>query len=177
MQACDNEFFEEYKKLGKICSDIYGCNDGVTAYIEEMKEKTDDGQSFVRSWNDDFRTLLHVRKVRNLIAHETSAYPFSDHEDLLFVKDFYSRILSTQDPLTLLREALEEQNARRKRPSKQTSPADVPSPASRKKQPDSSASPSQSQPEKKSHKWVWFFVIFELLAVAFLLYSVSRLYG
>ena len=178
MQACDNEFFEEYKKLGKICSDIYGCNDGVTAYIEEMKEKTDEGQRLVRSWDYDYKTLFHVRKVRNLIAHETSTCPFSDHEDLLFVKDFYSRILSVQDPLALLGKAIKEQNARRKQPSKQEKSADVPSPASRQEQPRVSAPTSQTrQPEKKSGKWIWFFIILELLAAALLLYSVSRLYG
>ena len=36
MQAIDNEFFEAYKRLDRLCSDIYGCRNGVSQYIEDM---------------------------------------------------------------------------------------------------------------------------------------------
>ena len=37
MQAIDNEFFEAYKRLDRLCSDIYGCRNGVSQYIEDME--------------------------------------------------------------------------------------------------------------------------------------------
>ena len=34
MQAIDNEFFDEYKKLDKICGEIFNCTNGVSEYIK-----------------------------------------------------------------------------------------------------------------------------------------------
>lgn len=102
MQSGDNVFFEEYKHLDKICSEIYSCQDGIKQYIADMEENSANGQLRVPGWNSDYQKLKHVKWVRNKIAHESGIVQFSTEEDLAFVKTFYDRILSGDDPLTLL---------------------------------------------------------------------------
>lgn len=36
MQPADNEFFEEYKHLDKLCGDMYSCRNGISEYIDQM---------------------------------------------------------------------------------------------------------------------------------------------
>lgn len=40
----DNLFFEEYKKLDKLCSDIYNDKYGISTYIKDMEENDYIGQ-------------------------------------------------------------------------------------------------------------------------------------
>ena len=59
MQAIDNEFFEAYKRLDRLCSDIYGCRNGVSQYIEDMERASDQGRlcnSFVGAGIQDAKT-------------------------------------------------------------------------------------------------------------------------
>ena len=71
--------------------------------------------------------LKHVRWVRNQIAHDSGAYQVSEPEDLEFVRNFYDRIFSGQDPLTLLRKEEEKAAERRKNQNKrQTTPVQTP---------------------------------------------------
>ncbi len=51
MQAIDNEFFEAYKRLDRLCSDIYGCRNGVSQYIEDMERVSYQGRLAIPSWN------------------------------------------------------------------------------------------------------------------------------
>ena len=44
MQSLDNEFFEEYKRLDRLCSDMFSSRIGVSAYIEAMEAKAAQGQ-------------------------------------------------------------------------------------------------------------------------------------
>ena len=37
MTQLDNEFFEEYKHLERLCSDMYSCRDGIRQYLEDME--------------------------------------------------------------------------------------------------------------------------------------------
>ncbi len=119
MQAQDNAFFEEYKRLDRLCGDMYSCQNGVSTYIAEMEQKANQGRYRVSSWNADYKMLKHVRWVRNQIAHDTGTYRHSEPADLESVKSFYRRILSGQDPLTLLRRAAE---AQRKTAQKKAAP-------------------------------------------------------
>lgn len=105
MISNDNLFFEEYKRLDRLCSDIYSCPNGVSQYIVNMESKAAYGIIRIPSWESDFRMLKHVRWVRNRIAHELENGPTSEISDLSFIQDFYDRILSGQDPLSLLRKA------------------------------------------------------------------------
>ena len=49
--------------------------------------------------------LKRVRWVRNQLAHNADAFQISKEPDLTFVRDFYVRMLSGQDPLAQLRNA------------------------------------------------------------------------
>lgn len=122
MKASDNAFFEEYKRLDKLCSDAYACSGGVSEYIARMERKAAQGRRHTDSWDADYKKLKHVRWVRNRIAHDEGAGPFSAPEDLKFVRDFYGRMLSGRDPLTLLRKAADG-NAGRKSPPAKTGKA------------------------------------------------------
>lgn len=44
MTETDNLFFEEYKKLDKLCSDIYNDKYGISTYIKDMEENDYIGQ-------------------------------------------------------------------------------------------------------------------------------------
>lgn len=104
LQNSDNNFFEEYKRLDKLCSDMYSCQNGVSEYISQMDNVYNFGLSYISSWSFDYKRLKHIRFLRNQIAHNPDIYQISKPEDLNFVKNFYSRIISGNDPLTLLRQ-------------------------------------------------------------------------
>lgn len=127
MQPADNEFFEEYKHLDSLCSDMYSCRNGISEYIDQMDSKSHQGSPLIPSWNSDYKMLKHVRWVRNQIAHDSGAYQVSEPEDLEFVRNFYDRIFSGQDSLTLLRKEEEKAAERRKNQNKhQTTPVQTP---------------------------------------------------
>ncbi len=127
MQPADNEFFEEYKHLDKLCGDMYSCRNGISEYIDQMDNKSHRGYHLVPLWDSDYKMLKHIRWVRNQIAHDSGAYQVSESEDLEFVRNFYDRIFSGQDPLTLLRKEEEKAAARRKNQNKQqTTPVQPP---------------------------------------------------
>ena len=102
MHIADNDFFEAYKRLDKLCSEMYACQNGVSEYIAQMERLTYKGQYRVSSWNNDYKMLKHVRWVRNQIAHDSGTIQISEPDDLDFAQDFRSRIFSGNDPLTLL---------------------------------------------------------------------------
>ena len=120
MHPEDNVFFEEYKRLDRLCSDIYSCSNGVSAYISEMERKEAQGLNRIPCWNSDYKTLKRLRWIRNKIAHDPDNNRISEPDDLRSVREYYERIVSGKDSLTLLRRALEadkrkaEQNAVRK---------------------------------------------------------------
>ena len=37
MEQIDNKFFEEYKRLDKLCGEIFSCRNGVSEYITQME--------------------------------------------------------------------------------------------------------------------------------------------
>ena len=100
------EFIDSYKRLEKLCSEVYGDNHGVSAYIDEMVNKSD-GSYCVSGWNEDLKQLKHYRWVRNQIVHEPncSEENMCTPEDTQWINNFYSRIMSSNDPLALYRKA------------------------------------------------------------------------
>ena len=102
MGPLDNEFFEEYKRLDRLCSDMYSCKNGVSRYIEDMESRSRREASSILFWYTDYKLLKHLRWIRNRIAHETDNYQISSESDLQNMRDFYERILSGQDPIALL---------------------------------------------------------------------------
>ena len=99
-------FISSYKHLEKLCGEVMDDSRRVSAYIEEM-ERTPRGAFYVSSWNDDLKALKHYRWVRNQIAHnpDCDEENMCDMDDVLWLDQFYSRIMNQTDPLTLYRRA------------------------------------------------------------------------
>ena len=97
-------FISSYKHLEKLCGEVMDDSRRVSAYIEEM-ERTPRGAFYVSSWNDDLKALKHYRWVRNQIAHnpDCDEENMCDMDDVLWLDQFYSRIMNQTDPLTLYR--------------------------------------------------------------------------
>ncbi|MBE5925970.1 MAG: hypothetical protein E7270_03310 [Lachnospiraceae bacterium] len=103
-------FIDSYKKLEKICSEMYRDSYGVSAYIDEMLG-TPNGADYVEGWNEDLKKLKHYRWVRNQIAHEPgcSEENMCVAEDVRWIDNFYSRIMLVKDPLALYSKARNSQ--------------------------------------------------------------------
>ena len=102
MTQLDNEFFEEYKRLDRLCSDMYSCQDGVRQYLEDMECQFAVGEKVVPNWMRDYRELRGFRKRRNILAHNVNEYQICRNQDVDSIKGFTGRILRRQDPLALL---------------------------------------------------------------------------
>ena len=103
MTDLENTFFESYKKLDKYLCDMYSCTSGVTKYIEDM-ENTADGRYYVGNWDDDYKTLKHLRWIRTQIAHDTGD-SFCEQEDLYALQSLYRRFFELDNPMAQYRKA------------------------------------------------------------------------
>ena len=97
-------FMDSYKHLDKICREIFDEPKGVTAYINEMKNIYD-GMYYVNSWEEDLNNLKYCRFVRNRIAHDVACTEenMCSSDEVVWLDNFYSRILNQTDPLSLYR--------------------------------------------------------------------------
>ena len=86
----------------------------MSAYIDEMLN-TPHGSYYVENWNEDLKKLKHYRWVRNQIAHEPGCTErnMCDHEDELWIDNFYSRIMNQTDPLSLYHKATRKQTTKK----------------------------------------------------------------
>ena len=62
-------FIGSYKKIEKVCNEIYGNKSGISTYIDEMTNNYS-GSYCVFGWNEDLKKLKHYRRIRNQIVHE-----------------------------------------------------------------------------------------------------------
>ena len=99
-------FIDSYKRLEKLCSEMYDDNHGVSSYIDEMINNPI-GSRYVCGWDEDLKHLKHYRWVRNQIVHEPdcSEENMCEYGDSEWLNDFHSRIMSGNDPLALYRKA------------------------------------------------------------------------
>ena len=99
-------FIDSYKRLEKLCSEIYGDNHGISSYIDEML-KNPVGARYVRGWDEDLKQLKHYRWIRNTIVHEPGCTEdnMCDSYDVQWLNNFHSRIMSRTDPIALYRKA------------------------------------------------------------------------
>ena len=109
-------FIDSYKRLEKLCNEIYGDIHGVKAYIEEMNN-TPLGARYVLGWDEDLKRLKHYKWVRNQIAHDPGCTEenMCEYGDAQWLDNFRSRIMSANDPLTLYRKARNPQPTQRPR--------------------------------------------------------------
>ena len=176
MKAQDNEFFEEYKRLEKLCSEIYGAPNGVSAYLADMEGKAAQGRYRIPSWETDYKTLKHLRWVRNELAHNTYTYTFSEPQDVRQAQDFRQRILTEQDPLTRLQRvnaARRSQQRPRQTPPPYVAPAPLRQAAPTPPRQTASAPSPVQRPARKGRRGVAFVLI---LLGAVLLFTAIRLY-
>ena len=133
-------FIESYKRLEKLCGEVLRDNRCLSAYIEEM-EDTPRGVFLVRSWSDDFKCLKHYRWLRNRIAHDPGCTEdnMCTEADVLWLDDFYDRIMHQTDPLALYRKAtqpkaqppIQKPTQKSQPPIRQPAPTPVPPSATR----------------------------------------------
>lgn len=103
-------FFDEYKKLDKLCSEMYGKNSGgVTCYLNDMMAVPVAQRKWIPEWNQTYDRLRKLRHIRNQMAHGEGSfedYPCSK-EDVLWLWEFQSKIMHTSDPLAVYRRQTE----------------------------------------------------------------------
>ena len=51
-------FMNSYKRLEKICGEMFDVDRGVSAYIDEMNNNPD-GSYTISGWDDDLKNLKH----------------------------------------------------------------------------------------------------------------------
>ena len=97
-------FFEEFKRLDKLCGEIYNSRHGVTDYIDDMKSVPKHRCQYIPNWKNDMEQLMHLRHIRNYLAHTSGAFQeeLCTQKDIDLVIDFYNRILTQTDPMALL---------------------------------------------------------------------------
>ena len=119
MNNINLNFFENYKKLEKICNEILSVNNGVTQYINEMENISSSKYHSIPNWNSDLSSLKRLRHLRNQMAHNEGA--FSENLctiiDVEWIINFRSRILKQTDPLALLHQ--KETSSKTKQPVQQ----------------------------------------------------------
>lgn len=101
MTKLEIEFLEEYKRLDKLCQDMLSSLSGVSEYINRMESFYKDGSYYIDDWNESYKTLKHLRWLRNNIVHNVDESDCS-LEELETLKYFYRDILMQEDPLARL---------------------------------------------------------------------------
>ncbi len=103
-------FFDEYKKLDKLCSEMYGKNSGgITCYLNDMMAVPFMQRNRIPEWNQTYDRLRELRHIRNQMAHGEGSfedYPCSE-EDVLWLFEFRSKIMHISDPLAVYRRQTE----------------------------------------------------------------------
>ena len=64
MQPADNDFFEEYKRLDRLCADMYSCQNGVSEYINQMENNTN-----IKAVNRIMISALSENLIYELFMH------------------------------------------------------------------------------------------------------------
>ena len=69
-----------------------------------MESRSGFNTNYVSGWDRDYRRLKEIRHIRNSMVHDTSddGTNYSD-ENVAFLRDFYERLMTGSDPITMLR--------------------------------------------------------------------------
>lgn len=102
MLEMEERLLDEFKRVDRICGDLFSCRFGISEYIREMEQTTPYSRYKILCWEEDYRKLKRIRWLRNQIVHETTAVDCHDN-DIEWLEKFHARILNQQDPLALLR--------------------------------------------------------------------------
>ena len=106
MRELNIEFQEQYKRLDKLCKEMYSSNEGVSSYLQDMECTPYSEQYVINNWSAVCKQLKHYRWMRNQLAHDISIdSDFCEQYDIDWIKNFYESILNGTDPLTLANKA------------------------------------------------------------------------
>ena len=99
-------FMEAYKRLDNLCKDLFPSDVGITEYIKSM-ERCSHYTLYIDNWRNDYFALKHYRYIRNKIVHENDVTEdeLCTADDVIWINNFYQRILNQADPLALYRKA------------------------------------------------------------------------
>lgn len=97
-------FFEEYKRLDKLCGELYHDQYGISHYIDDMKSASGNDCKYIPGWKEDLEKLIRIRHIRNHLAHTEGAFheEICTHKDIEWSREFHRRILNQSDPLAML---------------------------------------------------------------------------
>ena len=104
------EFFDEYKRLDKLCSDIYGkSSGGVTSYINDMASVSSSDAQKILDWHSTYNKLKSLRHIRNQMAHGEGSFDdyACSYDDIEWLRDFRNKIMNVSDPLAIYRSNME----------------------------------------------------------------------
>lgn len=104
MEHLNYVFFEEYKRLNKLCGELYNDPAGVTCYIDHMKHITRKEYHSIPNWQTDLEHLIRFRHIRNNLAHTEGAFKEKSctQNDINWIRNFYNRIMNQTDPIAML---------------------------------------------------------------------------
>ena len=102
MDNINIRFLEEYKRLDKLCRELYNADKGVTLYIEDMKNESSPYKKDRPEWQSSLKSLIDIRHKRNILTHEpdTLGTDIVSESEILFVKKFRQSILESSDPMS-----------------------------------------------------------------------------
>lgn len=97
-------FQEEYLRLDCLCREFFSSKRGVSLYIEHMESTPENERKQIAGWERDYKSLKHMRHIRNKLAHELDALDahLCKESDIVWIRAFYDRIMDETDPLTQL---------------------------------------------------------------------------
>lgn len=100
------DFINAFKRLEKLCSEVYGQQHGVTQYIDDLEH------TILRSYGSsggktELERLKELRHMRNQMVHDANSDVHYTKADVQFLEDFYERIMNQTDPLAVYRKKKE----------------------------------------------------------------------
>lgn len=153
MRELNIEFQEQYKRLDKLCREMYARGEGISAYIQDMENTPYNERYCVYNWDSIYKELKHVRWMRNQLAHELDIdSAFCNQTDIDWLKNFYESILCGNDPLTCAYKAKQssmQQSKTRMLQAQQTNSTEE------SRQPVSQAQQTNSNEERKPSESLW----------------------
>lgn len=119
MDNLNYNFFEEYKRLDKLCGELYGDQHGVSHYIDDMKDVPKNSYLHISNWKTDLEQLIRLRHIRNYLAHTEGAFneEICTQKDIEWSQNFYKRILNQSDPIATLYQYSEEKKGKKMKES------------------------------------------------------------
>ena len=106
MDNVNYQFYEEFTKLDRLCSEIYQLDNGVGTYLAEMTAVSAAWAEKVPGWIPDMEQLYRYYVLRKAMAQSGEAFrdTLCAREDVQWVQQFHQRILERSDPLARLKE-------------------------------------------------------------------------